>query len=368
MKKRGFTLIEIIVSIAIIALIGVGSFVGVRYVNEKIRINKLSQITDKAIMAADVWIESNKEASNQLYSERNAVFVPLTHLVNDGLLSLDNTDLTLDNIKGEYVIKALSGEGKDTSCDEIKTVTSWDKSNPLYICTHLNSDGSTSSNISIIDPDKTSNMNKASREPYYFRGGNPNNYIKLKGSDNLYRILSIDIDDSLYLFTSGSFDNNITSSNLTTSASAYWTAWYYYSNHYSSADAFSLDYLKKVNNGPIYIDHIDYINSCQDGNDGVNACWIGTDTISKLNMASKPLGNSAIYFHGSSADFIRGPKDSSGCYSIEFTSGLYICKHSGYVDRKIVQVKLHLKSCLKITGGIGSYTDPYILENKCPST
>ena len=334
MKKRGFTLIEIIVSIAIIALIGVGSFVGVRYVNEKIRINKLSQITDKAIMAADVWIESNKEASNQLYSERNAVFVPLTHLVNDGLLSLDNTDLTLDNIKGEYVIKALSGEGKDTSCDEIKTVTSWDKSNPLYICTHLNNDGSTSSNISIIDPDKTSNMNKASREPYYFKGIDPKNFVKY--GEKRYRILYINNDDSLVLFDSNLYNNYDFSSRK----------WVYDNSFNGYTNNLSFVYgsaLISVCNGT-----------------GYYSVKTPYSNISSYNLS---YGWNVI----DAFDIMHAGECIENVYR-NWLTYLYRADSSYNWGTAEVFTKINLKNCFKITSGIGDSANPYILENKCPST
>ena len=87
MRKKGFTLIEIIVCLSLVTIIGVFSFFGVRLVNNNIRINKLSQITDKAIQAAQVYIETNKEASSQLYREKNGVVVPLNVLVNEGFIA-----------------------------------------------------------------------------------------------------------------------------------------------------------------------------------------------------------------------------------------------------------------------------------------
>ena len=335
--KRGFTLIEIIVSIAIIALIGVGSFVGVRYVNERIRINKLSQITDKAIMAADVWIESNKEASNQLYSERNAVFVPLTHLVNDGLLSLDNTDLTLDNIKGEYVIKALSGEGKDTSCDEIKTVTSWDKSNPLYICTHLNNDGSTSSNIAMIKQDELSNMNKASRETYYFKGQLAANYAKVSNGTT-YRIVSIDNSDRITLYSLtwndsfGDINDNL------------------YTDKFNTPSSGAIYFITGCSQGKLlftcgsnciskYLRIFRETSSCENTSD------------QKIMVDSFTLPKN-VYYLGSSG-YIRHPDNVASTYS-EFDTFQYSMSYS----------TIKLKQCMKIISGSGIEDDPYIIEPK----
>ena len=337
--KRGFTLIEIIVSIAIIALIGVGSFVGVRYINERIRINKLSQITDKAIMAADVWIESNKEASNQLYSERNAVFVPLTHLVNDGLLSLDNTDLTLDNIKGEYVIKALSGEGKDTSCDEIKTVTSWDKSNPLYICTHLNNDGSTSSNIAMIKQDELSNMNKASREPYYFRGSYPNNYAKINGND--YRIVSVGTDDRIEIIKG---EYNYTFNDITYKGTVY----------------NSLNYPRFIIYGSL---NNELIVGCYSNCGTEDIKLIKKITISDIINTVGNNDNPEIAISGwgySRVYSLYGPQSS--LENRYYSGNLYFYQLSGTNFSAYSTVTLN--SCMKITSGSGTSDNPYIIEPK----
>jgi prepilin-type N-terminal cleavage/methylation domain-containing protein len=52
MKKNGFTLIEIIISLSLIVIVGVGSIIGVSSINKWVKISRLEQITDKAIEAA----------------------------------------------------------------------------------------------------------------------------------------------------------------------------------------------------------------------------------------------------------------------------------------------------------------------------
>ena len=195
-KKKGFTLIEIIICIGMLAVIAVGSIVGIHLVNKNLTIKELNQITNKAIQAAQVYIETNKAAQTQLYTEQNAVKIPIKVLVNEGLLSLKGTKLDEKNIENEYVITALSTESNSsTECTNIDSKASWDNDKVIYICTNLNSKGEvTGSNLATIDPTKYGNKTNVSNEPYYFKGMEPHNYVK-GGA----RILYVDSDDTIIL-------------------------------------------------------------------------------------------------------------------------------------------------------------------------
>lgn len=201
MKKRGFTLIEIIVSIAIIALIGVGSFVGVNYINNQIVISRLNQITDKALNAAQVYIETNDVAYNEVYNNKSAAIIPLKTLVNEGLLNVDNTKLDDQDMEKNYVIQYLGGGGAGGSnCTDLSTIiTSWNSTTPIYIC---NDGAGGGINIKTIDKSEYNNkMYSSSNEPYYFRGSLVRNYAMIDGDNtNVYRIIMIDTDDSIKLF------------------------------------------------------------------------------------------------------------------------------------------------------------------------
>ena len=178
-NKKGFTLIEIIICIGMLAVIAVGSFVGIHLVNKNLTIKELNQITNKAVQAAQVYIETNKEAQTQLYTEQNAVKIPIKVLVNEGLLSLKGTKVNEKMIENEYVITALStGSTTSTECTNIDSKASWDSDHVIYICTNLNNKGEvTGSNLATIDPTKYGNKTTVSNEPYYFKGLYPNNEI-----------------------------------------------------------------------------------------------------------------------------------------------------------------------------------------------
>ncbi len=193
-KKKGFTLIEIIICIAMLAIISVGSIVGINLVNKNLVKKGLEQITDKAIKATQVYIETNNVAQNQLYEKQNALYLPIKVLVNEGLLSLKGTNLSDKDIKNKYTITALSTPtGNEEDCVDINTKTSWDESKEIYICTYNKAndgkdgkDGSdgkdgkdgSNGNTTIINNLITINSNE-----YFAKGANPNNWVKF---DDLY--------------------------------------------------------------------------------------------------------------------------------------------------------------------------------------
>ena len=172
-KSKGFTLIEIIVSLVIISIISVGSVVGVKYVNEKIRISKLNQITDKVVQAAEVYLESNKESYNQLYNNKNGVLITIKTLIKEGLLDLTGTDLKEEDYKNEFVLTVFAEEEvpNNNGCQEISSIPSWENiDKPIYIC--LNNTNSTTLNT-------TNNIIQIYNNTgeYVAKGENPNNWV-----------------------------------------------------------------------------------------------------------------------------------------------------------------------------------------------
>ncbi len=207
-NKRGFTLIEIIIAIALISVIGVGSVIGVRTISKNITINKLEQITDKILVAAEVYIETNKETYNQLYNNKNGVIIPLNVLVNEGLLDIKGTKLNDTELKNNYIISMLSGGDPTGECVDIKTLTSWNETSnePIYICGNTKGGSGNTNN----DIKKTLIEN----ESYYIaKGENPDNWVEFPVTSNtdnaayfpndaekdLWRILSIDTENRVKL-------------------------------------------------------------------------------------------------------------------------------------------------------------------------
>lgn len=198
MNKKGFTLVEIVVCISLLAIIGVGSFVGIRLVDKHIKITKLQQMSDKILQAANVYLETDKEANKELYTNKNGVIIPVRKLVNEGLIDVGNINL---NDKTDYVIALLGSEDSNSKCTGVYTATEWDlgSGKTIYICT----DSKGNSNLATIDPTKYGNKTYVSNEPYYFKGLDPNNWVEIEGQvDNRnrardFRIVYVDRDDTI---------------------------------------------------------------------------------------------------------------------------------------------------------------------------
>ena len=193
--KKGFTLIEIIVVISLMAIIGVGSFIGIRLVDKKLTLDKLNRITDKVLNAASVYFETNKVAYNEIYNKKSTAIMTLKALEDEGLLNLDNSNLTNEEKEKNYVVQFL-GKETDTCTNLNEIITSWSSSTPIYICT----DSSGGINIKTVNKEEYNNRMYGANEPFYFRGSLVNNYAKIDGNSNVYRIVGINTDDSIELY------------------------------------------------------------------------------------------------------------------------------------------------------------------------
>ena len=317
-RNKGFTLIEIVVAMSLLVAIGVSTFIGIRFVNNKIKITKLEQITDKAIEAAQIYIETNKEANNQLYNNQNGVSLPLKLLYDKGLLSLDNTDLTVNDLDDEYVVTFLGGSGENDNCEQITSSASWANNQPVYLC--MNSTG-TGSNFAFIKP--TDNLGKASQNPYYFTGLAPDNYAKVSGNSNTYRIVSINRDDSITLFREDST-----------------------SIYCNSFDKLNDKYVAKTNsNNSRNATYIRIYKKCIYGRNDEEISIGGKVCNNENNLTPH------IYYNTTTC---RETTSYNGDweYNIHLEDGGWI--GSGAVT--------YLKPCVKITGGNGTEINPFILD------
>ena len=324
--KKGFTLIEIIVSITLIVIIGVGSFVGVRYITNKVRINRLNQITDKVIQAAEVYLESNSEARTHLYNNGEGVVIPIKLLVNEGLLTLENTDIKESDYEKEYVVTALGSTTQSEKCVTITTNASWNLSSttPLYICTDTNGN----QNLKTVNPDTINNMSKALNESYYFRGQYVNNFVKVNGKDS--RILSINTDDSIEIIKLEQDFNWALDSNQ------------YYNNTYKTG--------KKTYSLGTCINGLAY-----HGNDEIG------DIIFKTTTCENNYYN--YYHYYAMVDEYYMTLFSSWVAGLTYNRARYGGED---LSRTTAFTILTLKPCMKITSGAGTELNPYIIEpNKC---
>ena len=324
MRKKGFTLIEIIVCIALISVIGVGSFIGIKIVDKKILKDKLDQITDQAIQAAQIYLETNNEAYNQLYNNQNGVSLPLKLLVNEGLLDISNTKLDDSDLENQYVVTFLGGSGSSENCEQITTTTSWSNNQPIYLC--MKSDGT--SNLATIDPSKYSNRTKAIQEPYYFKGAGVHNYVKY--GDNMYRIYYIDTDDTHVLYSDSSFGTTFQGKTLPIT------------NYRVKAGESALDSVScnSVDNIPRIGEQYGEVK--KEGETNINVFdVVKTSYCTYSNNHYEDILDAWMHFKWiSCANYSR---------CIEVYSQSY---------------KIHLNSSFKLGSGTGDYANPYILEEK----
>ena len=386
-NKKGFTLIEIIVCIALITVIGVSSFFGVRLISKNIKISKLEQLSDRIIQAAEIYIETNKEAYNQLYKNKNSVVIPLNTLVDEGFLDLSATTLEDNDIKDEYVVTSLSKEQSSGECIDLKTIPSWNNSaESIYLCTDKNGN----SNLSIVNQNDVGNLNYVHKQPYYFRGENVYNYAKL-GTET-YQILYIDIDDNIVLYNRDVTENmlqyisdlvstpfelksisvNMAGTNfdfnkvefglacedgIATFSSDYvksgtygYSTTHYY--HYHSSNTF-----RTYNSIISPIDRFDILNSisCSGGYDS----WIIPANVDLTNGSISSRDYYQTYLPINDSKIIGGV-----CKSASIEQYKYKCAADSLKDEYYIGYKFKLNDSYNIESGVGTYNDPYVIGKK----
>lgn len=233
--KKGFTIVEIIVSICLIGLIGVS--VGVFIVSKK-NDNKIDDITDKIIDATNAYInievdDNGNTYKNGILNGGVGVEIGVKSLLSKGYIDENiYKELVNKTNKNENELKLLvsvptSNKSDKVNCEEgiIEYQVSWDTttSEPIYLCNYKSEQKSdiiiTYKNI-IENSKFTNNFDKMAvsqkwcdKHPdydsskivcdengvytyynqednivyYYFRGAVDNNYLKFQ--DKMWRIV-----------------------------------------------------------------------------------------------------------------------------------------------------------------------------------
>ena len=258
-KKKGFTLIEIIICITLITIIGTA----MTFTVLKSKDNKYKEVEKRILTAASVYVSTAKDENgetyeNGIYNGGSGTVINLNVLYNNGFLSEDlKKEIEKRNYKLEdnYVLALLGNGEEGNDCNGINYTLSWnkiDKSNnkdkTVYLCKKNNQQQTTDTNIkNIIQSVKmkvhidknavsTEFYNKLSAEEkakftdkenglyayyqenqgdggtvyYYYRGAVNNNYVKFGTENNkelTWRILWINdknemklvLDDEIYL-------------------------------------------------------------------------------------------------------------------------------------------------------------------------
>lgn len=332
MNKKGFTLIEIIICISLIVIIGMGSIFAVNLISNKRLISKLEQITDRAVNAAQVYIGTNDATYTELYNNKNGISLPLQLLVEEGLLNLDNTELTKEDIKNQYVITFLGSNNPNNVCEQITSTTSWGNDKEIYLCLNAND---------ITVSLEETNYEIITKEKYIFKGEDPDNYIKYEGKT--YRIMSVEIDDSLILVSKDSF-GTVFGDNI------------HKIKYYKRAS------YERINNVAG--------NDCE----GISCIVMrGEQDISKSEvlLTLKDIAETAETTKKVIANYSNYDILNTYINDLIGTDAVAVYGYSGTSYRSwnypetIQGYKIHIKNCFRITNGIGTDVEPYILENKC---
>ena len=339
--KKGFTLVEIILSIALITVVGIGATIGFIQYNKNSKEKTLNNMSDEILTALRVYIETDSEAKKRIYEDYEGMAITLNKLESEGLIDFGDLD-----VQDDYVVAMLSNE---SDCSDITTVNNWDLSNgPLYICSKSNG----SQNLFAVGGD-AENLSQATREPYYFRGGNAKNFVKLDGDDTLYKILSVETDDSLILYRNSVIGYNDTTPDCNSNCSACFES-------QMCSNTLPIGY-----NNPSY---------------GGSAITVSTVCVNNTIKAEETFTytNSNGVAPISNIDIINNIYCSETSEGITIISDktLYYCasgspstKVSGYKDRIIVNLgiydknyKIHLSPKFKIISGSGDIATPYVIK------
>lgn len=220
-NKRGFTLIEIIICISLIAIISTISIV--IFIKNK----DYSNITKKILEAANVYIATEKDEQGNTYeyginNGGKGARINVKELVNKGyvdekLYKTLEKEYKLENDESYLVwvtnsIKGSSEKECGTNAHEYKV--NWEKreDNVVYLCPYdSNKSGSSDESLLInkmlkqgyntncensletsslcLSHGKNISDDENLEDIYYFKGKVDNNYIKFEGLDKLFRIV-----------------------------------------------------------------------------------------------------------------------------------------------------------------------------------
>ena len=137
--KKGFTLVEIIISISIIAIIGTTT--ALLIFNNKSNKN-IEIITKKVLESASIYIDTEVDDYGNTYktgilSGGKGVQLSVQNLVDKGYVTEDDIEMLDDEPSNLYILAALT-TSDESLCGEgnIQYTVSWDTTSdaPVYLC------------------------------------------------------------------------------------------------------------------------------------------------------------------------------------------------------------------------------------------
>lgn len=344
--KKGFTLIEFIISLVIIVFVASISLASFKLIKNQKSIKTLNNMSEEILTAATLYVETNTEIKTNLYNKKESVIIPLLTLENEGLIDFNGI-----NIKDEYVVTMLGSEEVGEECISTYTLKSWEFPNDkvIYICTN----------------EKTNESNNYNDRVY--RGYNPNNYVKIKYStyETSWRIVEI-VNQDIKLIASNSNYLIKKSSGFPTSLSylpnKILKQSYYVSQESNRGEEDNLDISDFIRTEKKYVGLIDYLSiinaNATDGN------WL-YEMLS--NFALEKSSDINIGYNGC-IDYKYN--SSSNTKYVNFSNG-YLNDEcdSGYYAPLITLnncVELQIDTTCSTNYEIGSQDCPYLVNStKC---
>jgi prepilin-type N-terminal cleavage/methylation domain-containing protein len=106
MKKNGFTLIELIISIALFSLIGISIGITLNKSFKKNQNNEYDEFINKVVSSANTYASSDTNIINLLETNKGFIDIKASDLINSGILSTDLVNPnTGSKITGEEIIR-----------------------------------------------------------------------------------------------------------------------------------------------------------------------------------------------------------------------------------------------------------------------
>lgn len=234
MNKRGFTLIEIIISITLI--VGIGSIFLIFKFKNGSNDSQYEKIKSKLIDAASVYLSVEKDENgytyeNGLFNGGTAVFIPVNDLYEKGYISKDvlktlEKNENYNNSVKKYLLASIFNDTNE-ECNGDSVIAyknSWDNEldNTTYLCPVSKGGGTPEKSLNKILDDNEIQTQLACSTPglavdmdndgatFYFRGNVNNNYIEYGedklGNKLLWRIVRVNGDGSLRLILDKNID------------------------------------------------------------------------------------------------------------------------------------------------------------------
>ena len=116
MSKKGFTLVEITVVIAIVAFISTASIITFNQITDKVNNNELEDLITQIELATDVYFNVHTEYITQLYEsdESDVICTRLYKLQQDGLIDMNLINpITDERISGTMCVYSSLDENKN---------------------------------------------------------------------------------------------------------------------------------------------------------------------------------------------------------------------------------------------------------------